>query len=91
MYRLARKAVPEKADVPAIAFQMPLHQQSGTTRVLKLFACDVKKIADSQPLPEYSLSIGRDGRHKLVTLFRDPTRPGRKKRGFRPVVITREI
>jgi hypothetical protein len=43
--------VPEKADVPAIAFQMPLHQQSGTTRVLKLFAYDVKKIADSQPLP----------------------------------------
>jgi Replication initiator protein A len=71
LYRLARKAVPEKADVPAITFRMQtLHQQSSTTRALKLFAYDVRKIADTQPLPEYSLRIGRDDRHELVTLPR---------------------
>ena len=88
LYRLARKAVPEKADVPAITFRMEtLRRQSGTTRVLKLFAYDIRKIAETQPLPEYCLRIGRDGKHELVTLFRDPVKPGRKQRRFRPVMV----
>jgi hypothetical protein len=45
------------------------------------------KIAGTQPLPEYSLHIGRDDRHELVTLFRDPSKPGRSPRGFRPVAV----
>ena len=55
LYRLARKAVPEKADVPAITFRMEtLHRQSGTTRPQRNFAIDIRKIAETQPLPEYS-------------------------------------
>jgi plasmid replication initiation protein len=88
LYRLARKAVPEKAAPPAITFRMKtLHQQSGTTRAEKLFAYDIRKIAETQPLPEYGLRIDRDGKHELVSLFRDPAKPGRFPRGFRLSVI----
>jgi plasmid replication initiation protein len=88
LYRLARKAVPEKAEPPAIAFRMDtLRRQSGTTRVLKLFAYDVRRIAEQQPLPEYGLRVERDGRHELVTLSRDPNKPRRPRRGFRPLLI----
>ena len=77
LYRLARKAVPEKADVPAITFRMEtLRRQSGTTRALKLFAYDIRKIAETQPLPEYGLRLSRDGKHELVTLYRDLASPG---------------
>ena len=43
------------------------------------FRIRCEKIADSQPLPEYSLSIGRDGRHKLVTLFATPLGPAERR------------
>jgi plasmid replication initiation protein len=66
LYRLARKAVPDKAEVPAIHFRMDtLHKQSGTTRPLRMFAFDIRKMAESQPLPEYGLRIDRDGKHEL--------------------------
>jgi plasmid replication initiation protein len=88
LYRLARKAVPERSTPPAIAFRMEtLHRQSGTTRELKKFAYDIRQIAETQSLPEYSLRIDRDGRHELVSLFRDPAKPGRFPRGFRLSVI----
>ena len=39
LYRLARKAVPDKAEVPAIHFRMDtLHERSGSTRPLRNFA-----------------------------------------------------
>ena len=80
--------MPEKADVPAITFRMEtLRKQSGTTRALKLFAYDIRKIVETQPLPEYGLRLSRDGKHELVTLYRDLAKPGRKKRGFRLSVI----
>lgn len=53
-----------------------LHRQSGTTRALKLFAYDLRRIAEAQPLPEYGLKIGRDGRAERATLYRDPAKPG---------------
>lgn len=88
LYRLARKAVPDKAEVPAICFRMDtLHKQSGTTRERKLFAFDLRKIAERQPLPEYGLRIDRDGRNELVTLYRDKAKLGRVPRGFRLSVI----
>ena len=52
LYRLARKAVPEKAQPPAIAFRMEtLHRQSGTTRPQRNFAIDIRKIADDPAPP----------------------------------------
>ena len=88
LYRLARKSVPDKAEVPAIHFRMDtLHKQSGTSRELKKFAFDIRKMAETQPLPEYGLRIERDGRHELVTLYRDKAKPGRVPRGFRLSVI----
>src|ERR1700682_5848060 len=40
----ARKAVPDKAEVPAIHFRMEtLHERSGCTRPLKKFAFDIRK------------------------------------------------
>ena len=88
LYRLARKAEPEKADVPAISFRMAtLHRQSGTTRELKKFAFDLRRIAETQPLPEYGLQIRRDGRHELVLFYRDPSKPRRPRRGFAPVLL----
>ena len=86
IYRLARKAVPETADPPAISFRMhTLHRRSGTTRVLKLFAYDLRQIAEAQPLPEYGLAVARDGKHELVTLYRDPQKP--RRRGCRPQLV----
>jgi plasmid replication initiation protein len=88
LYRLARKAVPDKAEVPAFSFRMAtLHAQSGSTRPLKLFAFDIRAIAERQPLPEYGIRIDRNGRHELVTLYRDRTKLGRLPRGFRLTLI----
>lgn len=88
LYRLARKSVPDKADVPAIHFRMDtLHERSGTTRPLKKFAFDIRKMAEKQPLPEYGLSISRDGKHELVILYRDKTKPVRLPRGLKRLQI----
>ena len=63
LYRLARKAVPDKAEVRAIHFRMDtLHERSGCTRPLKKFAFDIRKMAENQPLPEYGLRIDREGK-----------------------------
>ena len=88
LYRLARKAVPDRAEVPAIHFRMEtLHERSGTTRPLKKFAFDIRKMAETQPLPEYSLRIERRGKHELVILYRDHAKPRRLPRGFKKLVI----
>lgn len=88
LYRLARKAVPDNAEVPAIHFRMDtLHERSGCTRPLKKFAFDIRKMAETQPLPEYGLRIDRDGKHELVTLYRDHAKPRRLPRGFKRLAI----
>jgi plasmid replication initiation protein len=88
LYRLARKAVPDKAQVAAINFRMEtLHERSGTTRALKKFAFDLRKIAEAEPLPEYSMSIRREGKHELVTLYRDCMKQPRMPRGLRKLLI----
>ena len=85
LYRLARKAVPDKAEPPAIRFKMEtLHERSGVTRDLKLFAFDIRKLAETQPLPEYGIQIEyRKGRREIVTLYRDKAKPCRPPRGRR--------
>ncbi len=84
LYRLARKAVPDKADFPGISFRMEtLHERSGSSRPLRNFAGDIRKIADRQPLPEYNIVVNREGRHELVTLLRNRLKPGRLPRGVR--------
>lgn len=88
LYRLARKSVPDKAEVPAIHFRMEtLHERSGSTRPLKKFAFDIRKLAGSQPLPEYGVRIDREGKHELVTLYRDHGKPRRLPRGFKRLAI----
>lgn len=88
LYRLARKAVPDKAEIPAIHFRMDtLHERSGTTRPLKMFAFDIRKLAETQPLPEYGFRIDRDGKHELVTLYRDHAKTPRVPRGYKLRVI----
>jgi plasmid replication initiation protein len=88
LYRLARKAVPDKAEIPALHFRMDtLHERSGTTRPLRMFAFDIRKLAETQPLPEYGLRIDRDGKNELVTLYRDRSKPPRVPRGLKQRVI----
>jgi plasmid replication initiation protein len=89
LYRLARKAVPDKAAPATIRFKMEtLYERSGVTRDLKLFAFDIRKIAHTQPLPEYGIQIEyRKGRRQLVTLYRDKAKPSRPPRGRRLAVI----
>lgn len=83
LYRLARKAVPDKAEVKAINFRMEtLHRRSGVTRELKKFAHDVRQIAERQPLPEYGITVTRLHDHETVTFWRDPKKPRRPRRGF---------
>ena len=92
LYRLARKAVPDKAEPPAIRFKMEtLHARSGVTRDLRRFAFDIRKIAETQPLPEYGVQIEyRKGRRELVTLYRDKAKPCRPPRGRRLKTIRGE-
>ena len=88
LYRLARKAVPDKANPAAIHFRMDtLHKRSGSTRPLRMFAFDIRKMAESQPLPEYSLRIDKDGKHELVWLYRDHLKPCRLPRGLKRLAI----
>jgi plasmid replication initiation protein len=71
LYRIARKAVPDHAPVPAITFGLRrLHLFSGTTRPARQFAFDLRRLADVQPLPEYGVRVERRGRHEVVTLYR---------------------
>jgi plasmid replication initiation protein len=88
LYRLARKAVPDKAEVPGIHFRMEtLYERSGVLDAKRNFALKIRKMAETQPLPEYGLRIDRDGKHELVTLYRDHAKPRRLPRGFKRLVI----
>ncbi|PZR81520.1 MAG: hypothetical protein DLM68_17635 [Hyphomicrobiales bacterium] len=88
LYRLARKAVPDKEYPAAIKFRMQtLHERSGTTRPLKKFAFDIRKMAEADPLPEYGLRIVRNGKHELVILYRDRAKPCRLPRGIKRLAI----
>lgn len=83
LYRLARKAVPDKADYSAINFRMDtLHKRSGSTRPLRNFAIDIRKIAEGNKLPEYGLHVHRKGKNELVTFYRDSMKPRRMPRGI---------
>jgi plasmid replication initiation protein len=85
LYRIARKAVPDHSDVKAINFQMEtLHKQSGSSRPLRMFAHDIRKLAQTQPLPEYGVVVRKCGKHESVTLYRDRSKPGRPRRGIPP-------
>ena len=92
LYRLARKAVPDKAEPPAIRFKMEtLHTRSGVTNNLAYFAFAIRKIAAKQSLPEYGVQVEhRKGRRELVTLYRDKAKPCRPPRGRRLKTIRGE-
>jgi hypothetical protein len=51
------------------------------------FARRIRKMAGSQPLPEYGVRIDREGKHELVTLYRDHGKPCRLPRGFKRLAI----
>jgi plasmid replication initiation protein len=92
LYRLARKAVPDKAEPSAIRFKMEtMHARSGVTNDINYFAFKIRRIAETQPLPEYSIKVERrKGRPELVTLYRDPAKPCRPPRGRRLKTIRGE-
>lgn len=84
LYRLARKAVPDKEDFPIIKFRMEtLHKRSGSTRPLRNFAVDVRSISLRQPLPEYSIDVHKNGSAELVSLMRDLKKRRRLPRGLK--------
>jgi plasmid replication initiation protein len=88
LYRLARKAVPDKVEVPAIPFRMDtLYERSGVIEPKRNFARRIRKMAGSQPLPEYGLRIDREGKHELVTLYRDRAKAPRVPRGLKLAVM----
>jgi replication initiator protein A len=48
LYRLARKAVPDKAEVPAIPFRMEtLYERSGVIEPRRNFARRIRKMAEN--------------------------------------------
>lgn len=88
LYRLARKAVPDKADFPGISFRMEtLFARSGLSGRLRQFRAKLEEIAEKQTLPEYDVVISRSGPHELVTLIRNRAKPGRLPRGVRKLAI----
>lgn len=83
LYRLARKAVPDKADFAGINFRMDtLHKRSGSTRPLRQFAADIRDIAEKNGLPEYSFYVHKKGKNELVSMYRDTLKPRRLPRGI---------
>jgi plasmid replication initiation protein len=88
LYRLARKAVPDKASWPGIAFRTEtLFERSGLTGRLRKFRAKLEEISTAQSLPEYDVIINRDGRHELVTLLRNRAKPGRLPRGVGKLTV----
>jgi plasmid replication initiation protein len=88
LYRLARKAVPDKAEFPGISFRMDsLFARSGLSGRLRKFRAKLEDIETRQPLPEYDIGINRNGRHELVTLMRNRAKPGRLPRGVRKLAV----
>ena len=58
LYRLARKAVPDNNDIPAITFPVQmLYNHSGVTGSLKKFTAKLRKIEQDDPLPEYGIAV----------------------------------
>ena len=51
------------------------------------FDDQIRRIADRQPLPEYRIDIRSDGRQELAILSRDPSKPKRPRRGFKPQLL----
>jgi hypothetical protein len=64
-----------------------LHERSGTTRPIRNFAGDIRKIAEAGNLPEYGVRVERDGKHELVVLYRDRAKPCRLPRGLKRLAI----
>lgn len=88
LYRLARKAVPDKADFPGISFRMAtLFGRSGLTGRIRQFRAKLEEISAAQSLPEYDVIISRDGPHELVTLIRNRAKLGRVPRGVRKLAM----
>jgi plasmid replication initiation protein len=87
LYRLARKSVPDRANNAAFNFRMDtLYKRSGSTRPLRNFAGDIRKIAERQGLPEYGVHVQHDDRSEMVTLFRDTSKPYRLPRGVKLII-----
>jgi plasmid replication initiation protein len=88
LYRLARKAVPDRADFPGISFRVEtLFARSGLSGRLRKFRGKLDDIEARQPLPEYDLIVNRDGPHELVTLLRNRSKPGRLPRGVKGLAL----
>jgi len=88
LYRLARKAVPDKADYPAISFRMEtLFTRSGLSGRLRDFRVRLERVVTHQPLPEYDVVINRDRGHELVSFIRNKAKPPRLPRGIRKLAI----
>ena len=82
LYRLARKAVPDSREVPAITFPIQmLYNHSGVTGTLKKFTAKLRSIERSDPLPEYAIAVSRAPDNTSVTLFRKTENAPRTRRG----------
>lgn len=86
LYRLARKAVPDNAEIPCIHFKMDtLFKRSGLSGRMRQFRAKLEEIKTHQPLPEYDIAINRVERYELVTLYRNRKKPGHGRRRLRAV------
>jgi plasmid replication initiation protein len=74
LYRLARRHAGKQEHGWRFTMKR-LHERSGTTRVLKDFAKDVRKLVEAQGVPEYRLDVirGQTG-EEVVVMARDPSR-----------------
>jgi plasmid replication initiation protein len=80
LYLLARRHA-GKQDTGWRFTMQGLHQRSGSTRVMKDFAKDVRKIVKAQGIPEYRLGvITGQGGEEVVTMIRDPAKVGMPQR-----------
>jgi len=88
LYRLARKSVPDHADMAMFSYRMEtLFERSGLTGRLRDFRSKLEEIAEKRTLPEYNVAITHNKRHEMVTLIKDRTKPPRLPRGVPRLII----
>lgn len=83
LYRLARKAVPDKADTPSISFPLQmLYQYACVSAPIRKFRAKLAEIEAHHPLPEYGIRLLSGNKNTSVCIHRQYAETPRSRRGI---------
>lgn len=90
LYRVSRKQAGDRSDGWRWTIS-ELHERSGVTRPLKSFAFDIRRLAEANELPEYSLSLYRDVNGEECLHVTRRSKLGRDVEGYEIPQIRRRL